>query len=245
MFGEVASFATEGSALNADWVALRKELEFLKGCQVRYFILSVTATGAVVGFAQKVSAGMPDPVLYLAPLLVTLPCWWIFFDKSTTISRIVGYVRVLEDLRRTGRTDPHQYLGWENALEIFRSDHPPLLKRITLWCREWVKGLLGGLWALLLLTTHKYWALNYWTFAGLSAASLWMASPLRTQNRWMWLVFVAISGFSAVYNLGVLGRLTIGSASYRTNYAKWNTVLDQVAPSLSHDTLSTLVSLPR
>lgn len=237
MFEETASvLATGRSPLEADWLALRKELEFLKGCQVRYFVLSVTATGAVLGFAQKVSAGAPDIVLYLAPLLVTLPCWWIFFDKSTTISRIVGYVRVLEDLRRSGRTDADQYVGWENALELFRSCRPPLLKRIMPWCREWVKGLFAGFWALLLLTTHKYWALNYWTFAGLSGASLWMASSLRGQRWNVWVVFVAISGFSAIYNLSVLGRLTEGSASYRSNYGKWNAVLFHVAPSLSQVT---------
>src|SRR5205085_2559930 len=135
---------------------------------------------------------------------------------------IVGYVRVLEDLRRTERSDARQYIGWENALELFRSSRPSLLKRISPWCREWLRGFVGGLSALLLLTTHKYWALNYWTFAGLSGASLWMARSLRSQNRVMWFVFVALSASSAIYNFGVLGRLTKGSASYRSNYEKWN-----------------------
>jgi hypothetical protein len=222
---------TSNAAIDADWVALRKELEFLKGCQVRYFVLSVTATGAVLGFAQRLSVTPTDHVLYLAPLLVTLPCWWIFFDKSTTISRIVGYVRVLEDIRRTGKTESHQYIGWENALELFRSRQP---KGIGPWFSEWIKGLRGGVRSLLLLTTHKYWALNYWTFAGLCGASLWMARGLETSNnRPVWIVFVVLSLFSAIYNLSVLGRLTHGSASYRSNYAKWNDVVHDVAPTPS------------
>lgn len=227
--------AKADAELEADRVSLRKELEFLKGCQVRYFVLSVTTTGAVVGLASRLAATPPDAVLYLAPLLVTLPCWWIFFDKGTTISRIVAYVRVLEDLRRAGATERSLYIGWENALDRFRANHTtqPIMRRVARWLRDWAYGVCAGIRALLLLTTHKYWALNYWTFFGLSGASLWLARGARTSpDGSLWVTFCVLSGFSAFYNIGVLGRLTFGSYSYRRNYDQWNNVLRQVAPRL-------------
>ena len=95
---------------------LRAELQHLKNCQVRYFLFSITMTGTVIALVTKYSAGYT--AAYLAPLVVVIPCWWIFFDKASTITRIVGYYRVLEKMiLSTGR---HWYIGWENALAEFR-----------------------------------------------------------------------------------------------------------------------------
>jgi hypothetical protein len=97
-------------------------------------------------------------------------------------------------------------------------------------------SLIWGISALLLLTSHKYWALNYWTFLGLSAASLWLASDVRKGAGFgLWCAFAALAVLSAFYNLGVLGKLTRGSASYKNNYEKWCAVLSKVAPSISTD----------
>lgn len=234
MIGQQATIRDSG--IETDRMSLRKELEFLKGCQVRYFVLSVTTTGVIVGIAARPGTVPADAVIYLAPLLVVLPCWWIFFDKGTTISRIVAYVRVLEDLRRAGATDPSLYVGWENALDRFRQSRTEgtWMRRFGRWIGGWVWGLLYGIRALLLLTTHKYWVLNYWTFLALSGASLWLANATAySSSRNLWIVFASLVGFTAVYNLGVLGRLSFGQSSYRCNYDLWNNVLGQVAPRLT------------
>jgi hypothetical protein len=35
---------------------------------------------------------------HIFPLVVLIPCWWGFFDKAKTITRIVGYIRILEGI---------------------------------------------------------------------------------------------------------------------------------------------------
>ena len=55
--------------------------------------------------------------IYLVPLVVLIPCWWGFFDKAKTITRIVGYFRILEQLALVdggGTLDTiDRFLGWE------------------------------------------------------------------------------------------------------------------------------------
>ena len=57
---------------------LRQELQFLKECQVRYFILSITATSAIVGIVSQLGGdniGLQGfQHFYLSPLLVLIPC---------------------------------------------------------------------------------------------------------------------------------------------------------------------------
>ena len=95
---------------------LRQELRHLKDCQVRYFLLSLVASITAFGLASR--ADNHTPQLYLAPLVVILPCWWTFFDKASSITRIVGYYRILEQI--VLQKDRHQYLGWESSLAAFR-----------------------------------------------------------------------------------------------------------------------------
>ncbi|HHJ19552.1 MAG TPA: hypothetical protein ENJ84_06950 [Gammaproteobacteria bacterium] len=96
---------------------LRAELQHLKHCQLKYFSLSITVTGVIFGVGAKLESSF-DGAIFLAPLLVVIPCWWIFFDKAKTISRIVGYYRVLEEL--VNGSECYKYIGWENSLEKFR-----------------------------------------------------------------------------------------------------------------------------
>ena len=80
-----------------DW--LREELHNLKDCQVTFLTRSVIATAALLGLAVSLTSDSSFPPLgafYLIPLIVVVPSWWIFFDKATTITRIVGYYRNIE-----------------------------------------------------------------------------------------------------------------------------------------------------
>lgn len=186
---------TEKTSLDIDMLqnektALRAEMVSLKNCQITFLTYTVTGTGALLGLAITLvgSSTSPFPLLgafYLIPLTIILPFWWIFFDKATTITRIVGYYRILEELILEPE---HQvkFVGWENALADFRNQYNtksarPLIER-RLPLREFVprfkRQLLlindtaSKLFQLLLLqTSQRYWLLTYYTFLSLSFLS--------------------------------------------------------------------------
>jgi hypothetical protein len=211
------------------WENLRSELHFLKNCQVQYFFFSVTATGAVAGFGGSIGKLPGAPSVYLAPLLVILPCWWIFFDKATTISRIVAYLRHLEGAIRDEASCVQQcaHHGWESALAAYRKESSDPEKNPT---KDYADGLEIGLSkSLLFQTTHKYWSINWWTFALLSSTCLWLAwlDTARADQWTIWL-FLAISVISALHNLCMAGQLTDGTSSYEECYERWGEILSQL-----------------
>ncbi len=109
---------------------LREELRGLKNCQVTFVTFAITSTGAVIGLGARAS-DFPKLLVYLAPLLILLPTWLIFFDKATSINRIVGYIRVLE----TAFLSPQRlrkFIGWENALAEYRKEEANYIKSINL-----------------------------------------------------------------------------------------------------------------
>ena len=56
----------------------------------------------------------------LTALLIVCPVWSIWFLKASSITRVAGYLRVLEDII-AGRTgDKYNYIGWENSYFIYR-----------------------------------------------------------------------------------------------------------------------------
>lgn len=108
---------------------LRQELGHLKDCQIKFLTFSVMTTGLILGFISrsKTAPLSENPnllpgTLWLLPLVVLLPSWWIFFDKATTITRIVGYFRVIEKII-LGQKVALKFLGWESALAEFRRRH--------------------------------------------------------------------------------------------------------------------------
>src|SRR5262249_17478211 len=94
--------------------ALRDELRELKRCQLQYFTLTVTGTGAILGLARIAGGNGTASVRVsaLAPLTIILPCWCIFFDKATSITRIVGLLRYFEAQLRD-HAEPRIYVGFE------------------------------------------------------------------------------------------------------------------------------------
>lgn len=109
---------------------LREELRHLKDCQLRYVVLAVGGTGAF--FALVATAVIGDTarqhhwltsVIFLTPLVFVIPCARIFFDKARTISRLVGYFRLLEAWSHTHRQNADRlYIGWERALSRWRAE---------------------------------------------------------------------------------------------------------------------------
>lgn len=148
---------------------LRNELIQLKNCQLRYFTLSVTATGVLLGLGIQLGSGKSSGLFFLAPLLIVLPCWWIFFDKATTITRMVGYIRVLEEVLRTMANggSKYQYMGWEVALGLYREAREKARIKRHFLHKIWLRTVtvLKGFKAVVLFTTsHRYWSINWYTY---------------------------------------------------------------------------------
>ncbi|MCK6463118.1 MAG: hypothetical protein L6Q29_04880 [Candidatus Pacebacteria bacterium] len=82
---------------------LRDELSSLKECQIKFLTFSVTTTGLILGFFGKNYIPQNPPVLpgshvssgliWLLPLVVLTSSMVDFFDKATTITRVVDYFR--------------------------------------------------------------------------------------------------------------------------------------------------------
>jgi hypothetical protein len=151
---------------------------------------------------------------------VILPCWWIFFDKSTTITRIVGYLKLLEGMIITGKVRPFTYIGWENSLDLRRKIEQNEKTRFSF------KNLkIGVKKGLMFQCTHKYWTICWLTFAGLTATTLFLSYPGEFFILSFWNLSLLISALSLFYNLGVLGALIDGSKSYEKNHEKWKAIL--------------------
>lgn len=89
---------------------LRAELHDLKTCQIQFVTFAFTASGVILSFRGN--------FIPLIPLVIILPTWWIFFDKAKSVSRIIGYYRILEKAY-LGDVELN-FIGWENAQSIYR-----------------------------------------------------------------------------------------------------------------------------
>lgn len=132
----------DASFLIKEYETLQGIIHELKDCQTKYIAISVSFVAAIFGLIASVNAIGKNELLivtnstntfypqylvqntifnplYLASLVILIPVWGIFFDKSRTITRIVGYLAVLENFIK----DPsirENHKGWENSLEEFR-----------------------------------------------------------------------------------------------------------------------------
>jgi len=212
---------------------VRRDIAELKRCQVQYFSLSVTATGAILGLAATVTAPEIRGLGMLAPLGLLLPCWMIFFDKATTITRNVGYQRALERLLQADPVQFHWLLELETSLGKFRAAqdagklavgvgvNPPGIGRV-----------------LLLGTRHRYWILNWYTFCALSLLScilgynflgdgifdfrlpLGIHAEVPERTLWGGPAFVAVF-LVGMYTFRMVTLLVRGRDSYEANARAW------------------------
>ena len=111
-----------------EYSSLRKYLEELRNCQITFFWSSITVTGVILTIAAKFYVnGQPSssPLLVndskalffscLAAILIVCPVWSIWFLKASSITRVAGYLRVLEDIISGKNRDKYKYIGWENS----------------------------------------------------------------------------------------------------------------------------------
>lgn len=197
---------------------LRGELAHLKDCQVKFLTFSVTATAIILGMIGRSNLIFPTGLkflsgeMWLIPLAVLLPAWWIFFDKATTITRIVGYIRFLEKII-LGKADACNFLGWENALEEFRKQYT----------REKFINLKELLMILSFLTTHRYWVITYYIFFFLSLVCL--IGSWKESNLFIIIFAGGLFLISTIWNAHILWALIDGKYSYNKNNVKWKAIL--------------------
>lgn len=204
---------------------LRRELQFLKECQFKYFSLAVTVSGIIMGVADKFGDPTKDDRgILLAPLLVVLPCWFIFFDKATTITRMVAYLTFLE--RAINQKNSTPYIGWENAISLYRSDaaQKQVLDRILTY---WFGVYRGVLSLLAFRSANRYWLVSWLTFYGLGAASLWLNKAATASALFLFSggLFAAI----AISTFLLLAQLVGGSYSYIESARNWERVFTTAA----------------
>ena len=208
---------------------LRQELQFLKECQVRYFILSITATSAIVGIVSQLGGdtnGLQGfQHFYLSPLLVLIPCSLIFFDKATTIARIVGYFRHLEKMILDEVTHDTAYIGWENALASFREAQSSI--RLSERRKEFFKGFQKGIGPFLYFyTTQRYWSINWYAFFILGVVCVLIGFPGNYLDP-LWIAGTVLFVISSLFTLFVAANLVAGIYSYNRNYEIWHDALSK------------------
>jgi hypothetical protein len=216
---------------------LRDERRQLKGCQLQYFTFSVAGTAGIFGWAatcgERTAAAVPG-LAFLAPLVILLPCWWIFFDKATTITRIVGYYRVVERMLAEYPNAGVDFLGYERALELYRWEDDgtgrldmegcPTVKKL----RAVRSNVAGPAESVEQAARYRYWHVNWRMFLVLSviccvgavaflitggAILLWLIAPIAA--------FLAVV-YALASTLRVLGQVTgHGRYSYFENHCFW------------------------
>lgn len=220
------------AAILAEQGYLRAEAQELKRCQLQYFLLSVGGAGAVFAFGGSDHAEF-EMLSSLSALAIVIPCWWTFFDKATTLTRLVGYTRVW--LERELREDEPFYHGYEDALYRFRihEDSVRDLKDkieqesqgyVTVPAREFRR------WAAVLAfrTRHRYWVVNWWAFFSLSSAALALpllrGADLADEKLVTYMISLSAVLLSALYTLRILVSLCEGRFSYRNVTTLWSNV---------------------
>ena len=228
---------------------VRTDLQELKRCQLQYFTLSITGTGAILGIVaplqglifQNAKTNLAALAL-LAPILVVFPCWLIFFDKATTITRLVGYQQTLEHLL-CGNVERLRFVGLESALAEMRKAEKRLDDALSI-----DRSAQPSAIALLLLQTrNRYWMINWYTYTILSLVactlgynylgeiSMTLEFPLHVsvvvQERTLWGGGAFVGFFLiAMYTLTLVWQLTRGYMTYDAYAAKWRTLLAAKTP---------------
>jgi len=227
--------------LQAERTILRNELLELKNCQVRYFSISIASTGLLTGLGIHLGHNGLSSIFFLSPLLIILPSWLIFFDKATTITRIVGYCRILEnvileEITISQNIIRYKYVGWENALALFREkqqDEKKSIGRIAQFKSHLKDFRTGCIQLLTFRATHRYWTINWYTFFALSVLCWALGSGLGNVQNFTAQLFLSLSLWlsgililcSVLYTLYIVGSLNHGLYSYNRNESLWRELL--------------------
>jgi hypothetical protein len=214
---------------------LRTELHDLKDCQIKFVAFAVTGTGFLFGITSIKDV----PYSSLIPLLIIIPTWWIFFDKAKTISRIIGYYRILEYLYNDSENKYlEKFRGWENARTSYRKKEEEKKESLNQRIQNFLKhfrssesrlDLKNKLIELITLQASSYWTISYGIFFGLSLVCILIFILKIRENSINTFSGQLLSGLffvtliiSMVVNFLTLLRLIWGKYSYDANTRIWN-----------------------
>jgi hypothetical protein len=195
---------------------LRQELQNLKTCQFAFLTTSFTITGLLLSLLFKDELNKISCLVFLIPLVIILPCFCFFFDKAGTITRIVGYFRILEDI-----VSYPDFPGWENALSKSR-EQIKLRNHNTFYI---------FLRIISMRKPNGYWSLAFNTFVMLiflCMVSAWFLFLSSEKTILHWIIISLVSVFViiiSIRNFLVIKDLTIGISSYDNNYKSWKDLL--------------------
>ena len=213
-----------GQILQNEINLLREELYNLKKCQITFFSLSITATGLLISIAGRPEITSLKSTFFLAPLVILIPCWWIFFDKATTITRIVGYYRIIESLLINNKQSI-RYIGWENALRDFRHRQNKIDMSAFV-----VKPNIRRICDLFFLfrKAHSFWVTIWYTYFLLSLLCL-MLGFFSHHDHWSDIMLLSVATIMFFFSIVITGkmvwRLVYGKNSYDVNEKVWEIIL--------------------
>ncbi len=210
--------------MESEYREIKRDLRDLKACQRQYFFLSISGAAAILALARYVEdyAGFP----MLAALLFVLPCWKMFFDKASSVTRTSGYIAYLESQMATGSP---VFVGYEKAvIEFRRRDDSGYFKGLQTSDLD----KKPSRWR------YGYWMINYWTYvlvcvACLTSAAAWALTEAPwtrdgTKAVFWWFYAGSILAFLAILqsttrDYWILKR---GKYSYLSMQRNWQQVLD-------------------
>lgn len=227
--------------------ALRKELIHLRWTQIQFFTFAITSTlvyfgiilrGGEISFAYF-RQSVVTAVLSFLPLIILIPSMWIFFDKAKTISRIIGYHLILEDIL-LGKRDAPGFTGWENGLRIFRR-HIRELENDSQTVREKIAsireiGTTGGNITEVVLSNRGYMVVVFLVFAifiAICLSPMILYTVLNGREAFLFnapavclgLFILALSLLFISYEYRTLKHLFFGKYTDLANREKWDRIL--------------------
>lgn len=216
-----------------EYSALREELNDIKKAQLGFITFSVTATGILLGIGWRENSTLPLSAAYLFPLIILLPFWHLFFDKATTITRIVGYQKVLEKII-INPASVRNFTGWENALVIFRGRQQQKIlqkKKDKRFLETYKISFKERISLLTYLTSVRYWLICYLVFLFLSWLCISMSIFYFLHQPFNGILLFIISGlalltvFSSWWNGKLFCYLARGRYSSRINEFLWKQII--------------------
>ena len=199
----------------------------------------MTATGAIFGFIAQNSNSLE--IYYLIPLVILLPTWCIFFDKATTITRILGYYLILDDISYCNG-EYEKLLPYETAISNARGKIAESIRagtytgtKLTFWKDMGFWKKLEFLYQEILIRHDppSYWSLVFTTFLGISALCILLSatSIIVSLVHWTYptislvhtfiLGSVVLTVFVTRYNLIILHELREGAYSVIAIKSYW------------------------
>jgi hypothetical protein len=140
-----------------------------------------------------------------------------FFDKAKTISRAVGYLRILEKVI-LHKIFVKEFSGFENGLKVFRQHQDEYRKTLQKRKNSTISTFFEFDKRIMKIPTFGYWGIVYIMFFSLSLLCVWLSYIFCTNDtfpiiQYAYLLFLLVG----YINWRTLFRITIGTWSYDAN----------------------------